>query len=337
MAEEFAQGGQKHGAFFFAQRRFRVPIAQPLDLFCGSSYKVHSTPLPSSGSISPFLLFDIFRLERRFRLKSLLFNGEADFTSMLTLLLALSVAAKRPFSRKQGLNATAVHLPKAWRKPGARPLDFVDCFGRPIDLNDPDHINWWDFGFCCAEDSSEPACPPNVRVVCQTALDGGDTYTPPMTVDQAWAVCVGYCSWTPQPGWCRSLDGEDDEERELLEKFTECFGENPATATRTDYEKLGKCCGVVPDYSNCEGLPAGCDAFYKGETTELGELTIEEIEATCDAYCDALEKKLDSCPSGLSGGAIAGIVVASVVVVGATVGGLVYFFVIRKPVPVGKA
>jgi hypothetical protein len=58
----------------------------------------------------------------------------------------------------------------------------------------------------------------------------------------------------------------------------------------------------------------------------------ELVKEGCDAYCDEINTKPDWCSSGLSTGALVGIIVPSVVVAGVGIGVAVYFLLIRKNV-----
>jgi hypothetical protein len=83
---------------------------------------------------------------------------------------------------------------------------------------------------------------------------------------------------------------------------------------------LGKCCAHHVEGEFCEQAILWCEDLDTFSESELG-VSKEHFEKGCDAYCDEVSSKPDWCPSepsaGLSAGAIAGIVIACVVVVGA--------------------
>jgi hypothetical protein len=126
----------------------------------------------------------------------------------------------------------------------------------------------------------------------------------------------------------RLLDEEDDE------AFAACVGDEGPPVTAELARKNGECAAQYPNSERGEQIPVMCALHYAaGYLPE--EVTKENMELLCETYCSKITGKPEWCPSpsndksGLSGGAIAGIVVAAVVVVVAIVGLCVYCFVIK--------
>jgi hypothetical protein len=150
---------------------------------------------------------------------------------------------------------------------------------------------------------------------------GGDEY------DLAYGACDVYCSaLTSAPEWCSGGGGGGGPTED--QKFVACYGGNPSGDI--DYKKFGECCGAQPTYPYCQSLSVLCEPFYKNGTVPSG-VSEENGKKVCDAYCSALEETADWCSSGLSAGAVAGIAIGGVAVVGAVAGLLVYFLIIKKP------
>jgi hypothetical protein len=88
------------------------------------------------------------------------------------------------------------------------------------------------------------------------------------------------------------------------------------------------------DYRDCcGGYPAGdfYTVFFCGEVDKIPDAENRgQAKKACDRYCDEVSSEPDCCPSGLSPGAIAGMVIAAVVVVAGVAALLVYFLVFRK-------
>jgi hypothetical protein len=133
---------------------------------------------------------------------------------------------------------------------------------------------------------------------------------------------------------------KDDEEYELSkadEDFLECVAdadldlESDGEVSTSNEKAVGKCCGKNPLAEVCVEMGQNCAEYYStpGASEILGDEE-EYTKAKCSGFCSGLKKKPFWCPKGLSAGAIAGIVIACLVVVGAAVGAAVFFLVIKK-------
>jgi hypothetical protein len=118
------------------------------------------------------------------------------------------------------------------------------------------------------------------------------------------------------------------------------YDDDDLSAMKVYFKKRGECCAQNKKVcgedvsSSCATLRYANDIEEEeeeeeeeGMPAELVKAYEEVYDAQCDAYCKKSDKKPKWC--GLSAGAIAGIVIACVVVVAAYVGLLVYFLVIR--------
>jgi hypothetical protein len=125
--------------------------------------------------------------------------------------------------------------------------------------------------------------------------------------------------------WCTSSENVWCSAFEEVAGFVGCLMN---TEEEKDALIFGECCGKSPRVSYCLEVVALCEANKKGKLPE--DVNKKEVDDFCSSYCSKIEKEPDWCSSGLSGGAIAGIVIAVVVVVGAAVGVGVFFFVRSK-------
>jgi hypothetical protein len=102
-------------------------------------------------------------------------------------------------------------------------------------------------------------------------------------------------------------------EEDDYKTFMECYGGLP-TDYKENVEKLFGCCGKTPKLSDCPMVASTCKSY--GESSKA-----------CAAYCDNLSgDKPDWCPSALSVGAIVGIVIGVVALIGIGVGVGIFFY-----------
>jgi hypothetical protein len=109
------------------------------------------------------------------------------------------------------------------------------------------------------------------------------------------------------------------------------------------YLMLGKCCAKASEFQMCTNMSKACESDGEERTICIGLYTQEGFDAICAAWCE--EKTEDWCSSapadsagldpdvdssGLGAGAVAGIAVGSVAIVGAIAAVLIFFLVIKK-------
>jgi hypothetical protein len=238
-------------------------------------------------------------------------------------LLLLAFVAKWPLQPAKAFDAslfnrTVAHLVahKGGKAdgPGSKKIKegLVDCVGEHPE-NDPTQI-----GQCCGRYSQDDHCL-ELALECEQLFSSPDQGT---AVEKVYrTACEAYCKELQSPPtWC-SLTPAD------VAGFAQC------EAGVTDSSGAGKCCGTYPKMPLCQLQATICEQYYKGTLSE-SSVDSKDADAFCGEYCSALAEKASWCP-GLSAGAIAGIVVACVVVVGAGVGVAVFFILKKKKAAVG--
>jgi hypothetical protein len=129
---------------------------------------------------------------------------------------------------------------------------------------------------------------------------------------ELWDICHSHCSViSSKPNWCFQLPNIKE-----LEKLERCYGEPLVVwSDSINWEKAGHCCGAEPSADFCVAAADVCLAIDEGDLDidEFSEEGQEGWESFCDEYCSSAEDSPDWC--GLSGGAIAGIVIGVFAVV----------------------
>lgn len=229
-----------------------------------------------------------------------------------------------------------------WCNTSQSKRSFNDClrtrWGHSLDTSPQDDqlVDYNEaYGYCCAQYTD--ACS-LVNLSCTLYWDADISTMDDLENAAMDALCSTYCDeLETAPDFCSGT---------VQKQFNKClreeWGQDTARAPQQDelvdyYTAYGTCCAQITDA--CTVIDLMCPSYYEADTDAPAAIPTEATEALCVSYCDAVETKPDWCPSEvLSTGAIVGIVIAGVAVVGGTVGAVAYFLVCRTaPLAVGGA